>query len=150
MKKGKNIFFFFMCFYAQLFSSSVSHADTISPQVCHQDNCVALEVVSKPEDMERGLMYRTSLGQDKGMLFVFSSDGKQSFWMKNMHFNLDMLWISSDDHIVYIGQNIPACTADPCAVYTPDKEARYVLEINSGYTASHHWAVGDELILKGI
>jgi uncharacterized membrane protein (UPF0127 family) len=70
--------------------------------------------------------------------------------MKNMHFDLDMLWISLDGHIVFIGQDIPACTKDPCPVYTPNKPARYVLEINKGYTTSHHWMVGDKLDLKGI
>jgi len=132
------------------FIPGLSHADTIFPQVCHQDKCVSVEVVSTDADMERGLMYRTSLGQDKGMLFVFTSDDKEQFWMKNMHFNLDILWISSDKHIVYIGQNIPACTADPCPVYTPTQAARYVLELNSGYTNSHQWKVGDKLDLKGV
>jgi len=129
---------------------TISQADAVSPQVCHQDNCVSVEVVSKDADMERGLMFRTGLGPGKGMLFVFSFDDKEQFWMKNMHFNLDMLWISHDGHIVYLGKNIPACTADPCPVYTPDKAARYVLEINSGYTSSHHWNIGDKLEFKGV
>jgi uncharacterized membrane protein (UPF0127 family) len=121
-----------------------------TPQVCHLDDCVSVEVVSKPADMERGLMYRTSLEQNKGMLFVFTFDDRHQFWMKNMHFNLDLLWISFDGRIVYITQNIPACTGDHCPVYTPDQSARYVLELNSGYTASHHWKLGDEISLKGI
>jgi len=100
--------------------------------------------------MERGLMYRTSLDQNKGMFFVFTKDDKYSFWMKNMHFNLDILWIGVDGRIVFIGQNIPACAKDPCPVYTPDKAARYVLELISGVTATHHWMVGDKLDLKGI
>jgi len=129
---------------------SVCHADSVVPQVCHLDNCVAVEVVAKQADLERGLMFRTGLGQDKGMFFIFAVDDKQQFWMKNMHFNLDILWISVDDRIVYIGRDIPACTSDPCPVYTPDKPARYVLELNSGYTASHHWKVGDKLDLRGI
>jgi len=130
--------------------SSTCHADIVTPQVCHLNNCVSVEVVSKDADMERGLMYRKSLDADKGMLFVFSFDDKQSFWMKNMHFSLDILWISADQHIVYIGKNIPACAADPCPVYTPDKNARYVLELISGYTSSHQWNLGDKLDLKGI
>jgi uncharacterized membrane protein (UPF0127 family) len=144
----KNIFLssFTCCF---LFIS-LCHADAISPQVCYLGNCVAVEVVSKEDEMERGLMYRTRLDQNKGMLFVFTKDDKYSFWMQNMRFNLDILWISLDGHIVFIGKNIPACSKGPCTVYTPDKEARYVLEINSGYTTSHHWKVGDKLDLKGI
>ncbi len=139
----KIIFFSFLL-------SNYCHADTVPPQVCHADNCVAVEVVSKEEDMARGLMYRTGLDEHKGMLFVFAFDDYHQFWMKNMHFNLDILWLSKDGHIVYIGGNIPACTNDPCPVYTPDQKARYVLEIQSGYTVSHHWKLGDQLDLKGI
>src|SRR5208283_1246685 len=84
--------------------SNVCHADAVPPQVCHLDNCVSVEVVSKPEDMQRGLMYREGLQKDKGMIFVFAYDDNHSFWMKNMSFNLDMVWISSDGRIVFIGQ----------------------------------------------
>ena len=126
------------------------HADAPPSRVCHLDNCVTVEVVSKQDDMERGLMYRVGLDQNKGMLFVFANDDKYSFWMKNMRFSLDILWIGVDGQIVFIGPDIPACSADPCPVYTPDKEARYVLELNSGFTATRHWKVGDKLDLKGI
>lgn len=133
-----------------LFFPGICHADTVMPQVCNKDNCVSVEVVSKQEDLERGLMFRASMDQDKGMLFVFGSDDKYKFWMKNMHFSLDILWLSVDQHIVYIGANIPACKNDPCPVYDPGQNARYVLELNSGYTASRYWKVGDQLKLKGI
>jgi uncharacterized membrane protein (UPF0127 family) len=138
------LFFIFLCM-------GVCYAEAPpTTTVCHLDNCVTVEVVSKQADLERGLMFRTSMDQDKGMLFVFAQDDKYSFWMKNMHFSLDMLWISLDGHIVYIGQDIPACSTDPCPVYTPDQMARYVLELNSGFTALHHWKVGDSLQLNGI
>jgi uncharacterized membrane protein (UPF0127 family) len=140
----------FACFCIYFFLLSLSYADAQPPQVCHLENCVTVEVVSKQADLERGLMYRTGLDQNKGMLFVFPNDSKNSFWMKNMHFDLDILWINNEGRIVFIGQNVPACTNDPCPVYTPDQNARYVLELNSGYTASHHWNVGDKIDLKGI
>jgi uncharacterized membrane protein (UPF0127 family) len=127
----------------------ICHAAAL-PQVCHQNNCVTVEVVSKPADLERGLMFRTGLGQDKGMLFVFPVDDIYQFWMKNMHFNLDMLWLSAEGAIVYIGKDTPACKNDPCPVYSPGLKARYVLEINSGYTTSHQWKLGDKLVFKGI
>ncbi len=144
-KFGVNVFLFFI-----FLVFGICPARATTSQVCHRDNCVTVEAVSKQVDMDRGLMYRTSLEQNKGMLFVFTRDDKYKFWMKNMHFNLDILWISFDGHIVFIGRNIPACAIDPCPVYTPDKEARYVLELNGGYTTSHHWKVGDNLDLKGV
>ena len=136
-----------LCFLFLL--SGISYADTM-PQVCHSDNCVTVEVVSKPEDMAQGLMYRPSLEKNKGMLFVFPADGKPAFWMKNMNFNLDIVWISHAGQIVYIGQDVPACRADPCPSYGPDLDARYVLELNSRYTVKHHWKTGDKLDLRGI
>jgi len=147
---GKFGLYGFFCFIFLLISLSDSHAQDNPPQVCHQEQCVSLEVVSKQDDLERGLMFRSSLGQNNGMLFIFASDDIQRFWMKNMHFNLDILWISADGHIVYMGHDIPACKADPCAVYTPDKQARYVLELNSGYADAHQWKLGDKLVIKGI
>jgi uncharacterized membrane protein (UPF0127 family) len=128
--------------------SGACHADASGPQVCHPGNCVTVEVVSKQDEMERGLMYRTRLDQNKGMLFVFTHDDKFSFWMKNMRFNLDILWINLEGRIVFIGRDVPACSKGSCPVYIPDKEARFVLELNSGYAASHHWKVGDKLDLN--
>jgi len=127
-----------------LITPSMSFA---ASQVCDGKSCVDVEVVSKLDDMERGLMYRTSLGADNGMLFAFSAEAKQQFWMKNMHFNLDMLWIDANKKIVYIGHDIPACTNDPCPIYAPEVMAQYVLELNTGYTNAHQWKLGDILSL---
>ena len=84
---------FFLC---SVLFIGIGRAAVVLPQVCHQGNCVVVEVVSKDADMERGLMYRPSLDQNTGMLFAFTRDDKDSFWMKNMHFSLDILWINSD------------------------------------------------------
>ena len=138
------------CFCVYFLSLILGVANAGVPKVCHQDNCVTVEVVSKQEDLERGLMYRTDLDQNKGMLFVFTDDSAHQFWMKNMHFNLDLLWFSREGRIVFMGRDIPACAVDPCPVYTPDQSSRYVLEVNSGYTASHQWKLGDKLDFIGI
>jgi len=130
-----------------IFFSGICYAGTGSPQVCHLANCVGVEVVSKPEDLQRGLMYRKGLEQDRGMFFVFTYDDRHPFWMKNMTFDLDMVWISQAGRIVFIGQNIPACKTDPCPVYTPNQPCRYVLELSRGYIASHGWKVGDDLTI---
>ncbi|MBF0511812.1 MAG: septum formation protein Maf [Candidatus Omnitrophica bacterium] len=130
--------------------SGPSYAAAVLPQVCDGKDCVKVEVVSKLSDMEKGLMGRIGLVRGKGMLFVFGTEDRQSFWMKNMLFDLDILWIGLDGHIVYLGQNIPRCISEPCPVYSPENKAKYVLELNSGYTLAHQWKLGDRLDLKGI
>ncbi len=139
--------FLYVCLQAL---SADARAAAALPQVCHVGQCISVEVVSSLPDMERGLMYRSGLDKGKGMLFVFTEDGLHQFWMKNMKFDLDIIWINREGHIVYMGQDVPACAKDPCPVYTPQQGSRYVLEINRGFAAANLWQMGDKLDLKGI
>jgi len=147
-KFGIKILFFIV--FASFFTGGGLSRAAVPPQVCHANDCVSVEVVSKEADLEKGLMYRSSMDGDKGMLFVFPKEDKYAFWMKNMQFNLDMLWIGSDGKIVYTAKDVPACRQDPCPVYDPGQNARYVLEVNTGYTGAHHWNLGDKLDLRGV
>jgi uncharacterized membrane protein (UPF0127 family) len=159
MKKELRGYVPLICFLFLLGSAALGHAaaphDDIPqppepPKACHSGYCVSLEVVSKPKDLEHGLMDRPSMDMDKGMLFVFQKDDKYPFWMKNMHFSLDIVWINRDKEIVYVAGDIPACTKDPCPVYTPDEPARYVLEVHAGYADIHGWNPGDKVELNDI
>jgi uncharacterized membrane protein (UPF0127 family) len=108
------------------------------------DHRVKVEVVTKPADQMRGLMYRRSLGKDSGMLFIFRQEEPQSFWMKNTLIPLDMIFISRDLVIVDIATMQP-CTTDPCPDYTSRQPAQYVLEVNAGYCRSHNSIIGDKI-----
>jgi uncharacterized membrane protein (UPF0127 family) len=105
---------------------------------------VTVEVVSKPADMQRGLMYRKHLAKDNGMLFIFRQEEPQSFWMKNTFIPLDMIFISADLVIVDITTMQP-CTVDPCPNYTSRQPARYCLETNAGYARSHNITIGNKI-----
>ena len=103
---------------------------------------VDLEVASTPAAMERGLMYRTSLPESSGMLFVFPEDADHSFWMKNTLIPLDMLFIARDGHIVGIHPGaVPLSTAS-ISVGAP---SALVLEVNGGWTARHGVRACDRL-----
>jgi len=56
-----------------------------------------------------GLMFQEELPFDEGMLFVFDDSKKRSFWMSNMQFSLDIIWIDSQENIVHIEKNVPPC-----------------------------------------
>ncbi len=92
-------------------------------------------------------MYRQKLAADRGMLFVFSSEGVHKFWMKNTLIPLDMLWIAGDGRIIHIEHDVPPCKGDPCPSYGPDTPARYVLEVNAGYARERGVGVGDQVLL---
>ena len=92
-----------------------------------------VKVVSTPQEKEQGLMFQDHLGKDEGMWFVFEEPRPYSFWMKNTLIPLDMIFVDSNLDIVDI---LPAdpCTADPCPIYTPKADAKYVLEVNQNFT----------------
>ena len=92
-------------------------------------------------------MFRESLDKDKGMLFVYDKESKQSFWMENTLIPLDIIWINKDNKIVYI-VTAESCKKDPCEIYSSDEEALYVLEINAGLTNDYNIKIGDIAVIR--
>ena len=101
-------------------------------QVCFNQECIDVELAMDPDQHQRGLQKRVSLGENKGMLFIFEVDGMKRFWMKDVVIPLDIIWINKDNRIVHIEHHVPPCLSDPCPVYAPPVDARYVLEVNGG------------------
>jgi uncharacterized membrane protein (UPF0127 family) len=95
---------------------------------------VAVEVVSKEPDIEKGLMFREHLGADAGMLFLMPHEKDWAFWMHNTLIPLDMIFIRRDMTIAGVVQNAEPKTDTLRKV---GDKSLYVLEVNAGYTASH-------------
>ena len=108
---------------------------------------VSLEVAATPAERERGLMYRTSLAEGRGMLFVFDADGNQSFWMKNTLIPLDLLFIARDGTVVGIHANATPLSTANIAVGKP---SRYVLEVPGGWAARHGISAGARVEFRGV
>lgn len=95
----------------------------------------------------RGLSGHAPLGSGEGMIFVFPVDDKHKFWMKDMQFPIDIVWLDSDYRIVDVKKN--ATSASYPEIFTPVLPARYVIEISAGFFEEHHLKTGDTLeILK--
>ncbi len=92
-----------------------------------------MEVAKTSSELSRGLSFREYLPENQGMLFVFDKDGYYSFWMKDMKFNLDIIWINSNGIVVHIEKNLPPCSLT-CPSYQSQILARYVLEVNASLT----------------
>ena len=110
---------------------------------------VQLQVVSyrDPESMARGLSYRDSLCPQCGMLFVFGENGPRSFWMKDMLFPLDMIFLDSNYTVVDVAGSMEPC-GTVCTPYTSRGKAQYVLEVNAGFAAAHGVEPGKKLQIK--
>ncbi|MGB4106793.1 MAG: DUF192 domain-containing protein [Alphaproteobacteria bacterium] len=108
-----------------------------------QDYIFEVEMATNGEDQSRGLMYRTTLGSDAGMLFLFGDEEHRSFWMKDTFVPLDMIFIASDGTIRHIHHS--ARPQDETRI-TSEGEAMAVLEINAGLSGSLGIKEGDRVI----
>ncbi len=118
--------------------------------VCFKDTCFKVEIAKTKQEQKTGLMFRESLDQNKGMLFVYDTPGQHSIWMKNMLISLDIVWIDQDSEVVYIKENFEPCDQDVCDSVKPDQKVKYILEINAGLIEKLGLKKGDKLdiILK--
>ncbi len=107
-----------------------------------------VEIARTAEQRERGLMFRRALGEDAGMLFVFSSAAPRAFWMRDTCIPLDILFLDGDGRVVGILENVPTMNDESREVACP---ARYVLEVNAGWSRRHGATVGMRVELpKGV
>jgi uncharacterized membrane protein (UPF0127 family) len=104
-----------------------------------------IEVVRDTSLQSKGLSGRKEIGSD-GMLFVFPSERMPSFWMKEMNFDLDMIWIK-DGRVLEITKNIPKPinNDDRLKLYSPSQPIDQILEVNAGDSTRLGIKVGDKV-----
>ncbi len=90
----------------------------------------SVEVVSEDPDRQQGLMFRTSLAPDSGMLFVFAEQDYRAFWMKNTWIPLSIAFLDSSGAVTNILEMAPN---DSTGRYVSSRPAMYALEMNSGW-----------------
>ncbi|MBI2023237.1 DUF192 domain-containing protein [Candidatus Giovannonibacteria bacterium] len=113
---------------------------------------IAAEIARTPRERAKGLSGREGLAQDEGMLFIFSNPALYDFWMKDMKFPIDIIWINNGK-IVYIAENAkppaPNTLDNELTVYHPTELASYVFEVQSAFVEQHGIKVGDDVKLIG-
>jgi uncharacterized membrane protein (UPF0127 family) len=123
-------------------------------QISVGQNQLGVYIANTDTTRQKGLGGIDSLPESEGMLFVFDSKNtSQVFWMKDMRFALDIIWIK-DNRVIQIDKKVPAPqpnTPDSALrLYTPNTPIDYVLEVNAGYSDSHGIKIGDSVNLSGV
>jgi uncharacterized protein len=108
---------------------------------------VRVEVARSAEERRRGLMFRTRLDEDAGMLFLFERPQQLTFWMRNTEIPLDMIFIEPSMRILGIVENTEPRTDSSRSV---PRESQYVLEVNAGFSRRHGLASGTTLRFEGV
>jgi uncharacterized membrane protein (UPF0127 family) len=108
---------------------------------------INLLVAQTPDETMWGLSDFPSLPPDTGMMFMFPQPGIYSFWMKNMKFPLDMIWIDSDNRVVTIHENISPDTyyKNPPELFLPTSPASAVIELPGGFIKINNLKIGNKL-----
>lgn len=104
-----------------------------------------IEIADSDYETQTGLMYRSSMEENQGMLFVFPTTAMHSFYMKNTEFSLDILFIDENQKIATIEANAKPYDETGISSQVPVK---YVLEIDAGLTNKWGLKVGDNIEFK--
>jgi uncharacterized protein len=110
---------------------------------------INLEAANTPREQEIGLMFRTSMPADRGMIFNFPTAVPANFWMKNTLIPLDIIFLRNRK-VMNIQAHVPPCKTDPCPGYGPTSNVLIdqVIELNAGQAKKLGLKVGDELLVQ--
>ena len=105
------------------------------------------------DEKTKGLAIKDDLKENESMLFVDEEPSRQSFWMKDMKFPIDIIWLDSNGTVVHIEHNLQPCISIlntgsstlNCPIYTPDKDSLYVLETIAGFSQKHNVKIGTNI-----
>jgi uncharacterized membrane protein (UPF0127 family) len=108
---------------------------------------IKVETMIEDRDRLRGMMFRTSLAPDHGMLFVHPKPGLYSYWMYQMQIPLDTIWIDANHHVVEIAENLPPCLtkASQCPHFGGDQISEYEIQLGGGMAKKYGLQAGQTI-----
>lgn len=145
----------FVGFYSyqnpNLFPSLLSDNQPLTQtQIKVGQNIINIETAKTPSERAKGLGGRESIATNSGMLFVFDSPKKYQFWMKDMKFPIDMIFINNGQVVDFL-KNVPAPTSNQkdsdLPRYQPIADMDMVLEVQNGYIEKNNVSVGDSVAI---
>ena len=108
---------------------------------------VRVEIARSEAERQHGLMERTHLDAEAGMLFLFDVEEEQGFWMKNTLIPLDMIFVRADMTVAGVVENAEPLTLDNRTVGVP---SQYVVEVNGGWARAHGVTDGTQVRFEGV
>ena len=127
------------------FSAEKSAAVSL-PTLFINNETIHLEVAGTPALRQLGLSGHAPLAPDQGMIFIFPQPAHDGFWMKDMLFSLDMIWLDANYKVITIKKN--ATPESFPAVFYPSAPASFVLELPAGFADAHKISVGSTLVIR--
>jgi uncharacterized protein len=128
-------------------NANVNDSEYLKGYVTTIDNYkILVDIAITDKQVQDGLAIKNTLNENEGMLFFLGEPSKASFWMKNMKFPIDIIWLNESFSIVHIEQELQPCkSVFDCKSYTPNSEALYVLETIDGFAKKHGLKIGENI-----
>ena len=105
-----------------------------------------VQVADSSDERRLGLSGQDALNNDEAMLFIFDEPGMHGFWMKDMRFSIDIIWIDENLRVVHLEENVSPSSYPES--FIPSVDAKYVLEIYTGQAAAQGIGLGDAVQLS--
>ena len=121
---------------------------SIAPSIVLGSDTIMLDIADSPSERMKGLSGTPSLAEDKGLLFIFDTPSTHGFWMKDMNYPIDMIWLDKSFTIVGLKEN--ATPESYPESFAPSSPALYVIEVNAGISQKHGLKIGDTLPIEGL
>jgi len=144
--------FVFCCMIAAslISCSNKEEADRFMKRAVTMPNgkTIYVEMAVEYSEMLRGMMFRDSLAEDSGMLFLHNKMGKHSYWMFQVKIPLDMVWIDKSKTVVEVLAKVPPCPSSrpaDCPMFGGNQEAQFVLELAAGMAQKYGVTVGSKI-----
>ena len=134
------IYFYYIEYYQP------RNKDRLIFKTINEEVGAVMEYARTPEEWARGLSGRENLGTGKDMLFIFPQEQNLAFFMKDVNFPLDIIFINKDSRIVDLITMQP-CKTEPCPIYTSRAPAQYVAEVNANFAQRNGFGITDQVIL---
>jgi uncharacterized membrane protein (UPF0127 family) len=149
------------CFVPSALTEAFQFATPRAKVTFGDGTAVTTELARTPAEQQRGLMFRKSLAEREGMLFVFDTPDFRPFWMQNCVIPLDIIWVDESSTIASIAESVPPCkmagceppcASNECPTYPPraGTKAKYVVEVQAGFSKAHKVAVGQKIKIDGL
>ncbi len=137
----------FLIYFGNFVVSDVSQKNEIKEIQIGNKN-YQLELVKTSEDLRKGLSKFENIKDNQGMLFVFDKPGRWSIWMKDMKFNIDIIFLNENKEVVTLFRNVKFENHENVfqyRQYLPDYDSKYVIEIKEGELNNNKIKIGDKI-----
>ena len=121
-------------------------SEYLKAKVSIEDFELSAEIPVTGELISKGLSVKNQLRENESMLFVFEEPSRHSFWMKDMKFPIDIIWLDSNGKIVHMEENLMPCPLMLiCPSHIPNADSQYVLETTAGFAQRHNISLGTNI-----